>query len=100
MVNYEKSNSYLLFYSLHVGVVMKSLFSVSGFTFEIFSGDLVGAPSNPYLAHLEWLDQHLTGIGEHIKASRIRRLINAATDCGMRRFLWCDDIYPANCETY
>lgn len=78
----------------------KSLLSVSGFTFELFSGRLVSAPSMPYLAHLEYLERYLTSIDEHIKASKIRHLLNVSTGYGLHSFIWSDGFYSNSCEVY
>ncbi len=76
----------------------RSILCISGFAFNLFSGDLISAPSNPYLAHLQWVENELTRVGEHIKASRITHLINASYTFNECQFDWDDSIYPASCE--
>ncbi|CAM0106539.1 hypothetical protein VPH159E362A_0067 [Vibrio phage 159E36-2a] len=57
-----------------------SIFSISGFMFNAFTGEIIQSPDRPYLAHLQWLELELHRIGEHIKASRITHLINTVGD--------------------
>ena len=78
----------------------RSILCISGFSFNLFSGDLISAPSNPYLAHLQWVENELTRVGEHIKAIRITQLINASYTFNEYQFDWDDSIYPAGCEVY